>query len=89
LPGGVVVAAVKEIPEKTWVAIKYRVRYNTNFGVTQSNHTRQFDFLTVGASAQLKGRGGASELWTFAGGAANAVLCPSNRCSLGAQDPAF
>jgi hypothetical protein len=34
----------------------------------------RFDFLTVGASDQLKGLAGVSELWTFAGGAANAVL---------------
>jgi len=43
LPGGVVIATVKEVPEKASVVIKYRVRYNTSYGVQQSNHTRQIN----------------------------------------------
>jgi ATP-dependent helicase Lhr and Lhr-like helicase len=49
----------------------------------------RFDFLTVGASDRLKGRAGASELWTFAGGAANAMLALAICASPERKTPRF
>jgi hypothetical protein len=39
VPGGVVVASVKEVPTRTTGILKYRVRYNTTEGLRQSNHS--------------------------------------------------
>jgi hypothetical protein len=41
VPGGVVVASVKGVPEKISGTLKYRVRYNTTGGLRQSDHSVQ------------------------------------------------
>jgi hypothetical protein len=41
VPGGVVVASVKSVPENVAGILKYRVLYNTSHGLRQSNHSVQ------------------------------------------------
>lgn len=41
VPGGVVVATAKTIPEKASGTLRYRVRYNTAEGIRQSTHSIQ------------------------------------------------
>lgn len=41
VPGGMVVATVKDVPAKVTATLSYRVRYETDEGPKQSTHTRQ------------------------------------------------
>ena len=41
IPGGIVVVTAKDVPAKISSTLKYRVRYNTEDGLKQSNHSVQ------------------------------------------------
>ena len=41
VPGGIVVASVKDVPEKVSGTLRYRVQYNTVDGLRQSSHAAQ------------------------------------------------
>ena len=43
VPGGVVVATAKDVQARSSSVLKYRVRYNTREGLTQSSHSVQLN----------------------------------------------